>query len=104
MGDRTGRDHGWTANVAAAISREFGIPLDKKKKHTIEIVIDRVSIDPSDRARLTDSVEAAVKAGAGSIIVAVEGEPRERAYSEARACPSCGTYRGRQVIEGKEAP
>ncbi|HVR62198.1 MAG TPA: excinuclease ABC subunit UvrA, partial [Polyangia bacterium] len=64
--------------------------LDKKKKHTIEIVIDRVSIDPADRARLTDSVEAAVKAGGGSVIVAVEGEARERAYSEARACPDCG--------------
>ena len=64
--------------------------LDKKKKHTIEIVIDRVSIDAGDRARLTDSVEAAVKAGGGSVIVAVEGEPRERAYSEARACPNCG--------------
>ena len=64
--------------------------LDKKKKHTIEIVIDRVTIDPSDRARLTDSVEAAVKAGGGSILVAVDGEARERAYSQARACPSCG--------------
>src|SRR5258708_33837436 len=31
-GDRTGRDHGWTANVAAAISREDGIPLDKPGK------------------------------------------------------------------------
>ena len=40
--------------------------LDKKKKHTIEIVIDRVSIDAGDRARLTDSVETAVKAGGGS--------------------------------------
>jgi len=64
--------------------------LDKKKKHTIEIVIDRVSIDAGDRARLTDSVEAAVKVGGGSVLVAVEGETRERAYSEARACPSCG--------------
>jgi excinuclease ABC subunit A len=64
--------------------------LDKKKKHTIEIVIDRVTIDAGERARITDSVEAAVKAGAGSILVAVEGETRERAYSEARACPSCG--------------
>src|SRR6266700_7798639 len=64
--------------------------LDKKKKHTIEIVIDRVTIDASERARLTDSVEAAVKAGGGSILVAVEGEARERAYSQARACPSCG--------------
>ncbi|HVZ70828.1 MAG TPA: excinuclease ABC subunit UvrA [Polyangia bacterium] len=64
--------------------------LDKKKKHTIEIVIDRVTIDASDRARLTDSVETAVKAGGGSVLVAVEGESRERAYSEARACPDCG--------------
>src|SRR5207244_4398758 len=64
--------------------------LDKKKKHTIEIVIDRVTIDPADRARLTDSVESAVKVGGGSIIVAVDGEARERAYSEARACPDCG--------------
>ena len=64
--------------------------LDKKKKHTIEIVIDRVSIDAGDRARLTDSVETAVKVGGGSVLVAVEGEARERAYSEARACPDCG--------------
>ena len=64
--------------------------LDKKKKHTIEIVIDRLSIDAADRSRLTDSVETAVKVGAGSVLVAVEGETRERAYSESRACPNCG--------------
>src|ERR1700710_929779 len=64
--------------------------LDKKKKHTIEIVIDRVTIDAGDRARLHDSVEAAVKAGGGSILVAVEGETRERSYSQSRACPDCG--------------
>ncbi|HLK91839.1 MAG TPA: excinuclease ABC subunit UvrA, partial [Polyangia bacterium] len=64
--------------------------LDKKKKHTIEVVIDRVSIDAGDRARLTDSVETAVKVGGGSVLVAVEGEAHERAYSEARACPNCG--------------
>ena len=32
-GDRTGREHGWTANVAAAVSREFGIPMDKPWKN-----------------------------------------------------------------------
>ena len=64
--------------------------LDKKKKHTIEIVIDRVTIDPGERARISDSVETAVKVGGGSIVVAVEGEARERSYSEARACPNCG--------------
>src|SRR4029078_7906523 len=50
----------------------------------------RVTIDAGDRARLTDSVEAAVKAGGGSMLVAVEGVARERADSEARASPSCG--------------
>jgi len=64
--------------------------LDKKKKHTIEIVIDRITIDPAERARISDSVETAVKVGAGSILVAVDGEAQERAYSEARACPKCG--------------
>jgi excinuclease ABC subunit A len=64
--------------------------LDKKKKHNIQIVVDRVTIDPESRPRLTDSVETAVKAGGGAMIAAVEGEERERAYSEARACPSCG--------------
>jgi excinuclease ABC subunit A len=64
--------------------------LDKKKKHTIEIVVDRVTIDPAERARISDSVETAVKVGGGSILVAVDGEAQERAYSEARACPSCG--------------
>ena len=59
--------------------------LDKKKKHTIEIVIDRVSIDAGDRARLTDSVEAAVKAGGGSVLVAVEGgDARARVQRGAR--------------------
>ena len=66
--------------------------LDKKKKHTIELVIDRVSIDAGDRARLTDSVETArARAAAGSVLVAVEGETRERAYSEARACPTAAS-------------
>ena len=64
--------------------------LDKKKKHTVQIVVDRLTIDPESRPRLTDSVETAVKAGGGAMIALVEGEERERAYSEARACPSCG--------------
>ena len=64
--------------------------LDKKKKHTIEIVIDRITIDNAERARITDSVETAVKVGGGSILVAVDGEAQERSYSQARACPNCG--------------
>jgi excinuclease ABC subunit A len=64
--------------------------LEKQKKHTIEIVVDRVSLEPTGRARLTDSVETAVRAGGGKLRVLVEGEERPREYSEERACPRCG--------------
>jgi excinuclease ABC subunit A len=64
--------------------------LDKKKKHTLQIVVDRLAVSAADRARLTDSVETALKGGGGSVLALVEGEERERAYSESRACPDCG--------------
>jgi excinuclease ABC subunit A len=64
--------------------------LEKLKKHTIEIVVDRVTIDPADRARVTDSVETAVRAGGGKLRVLVDGADRPHDYSEERACPKCG--------------
>ncbi len=64
--------------------------LEKLKKHTIELVIDRLTLQPAERARLTDSVETALKAAAGQLRVLVDGEERPRAYSEARGCPRCG--------------
>jgi excinuclease ABC subunit A len=64
--------------------------LDKKKKHTVQIVVDRLTLDVVDRARLSDSIETTLRAGGGTLLVAVEGEERERAYSEERACPNCG--------------
>ncbi len=64
--------------------------LEKLKKHTIELVIDRVTLGPSERARLTDSVETALRAAKGQLRVLVDGEERPRAYSEARGCPKCG--------------
>jgi excinuclease ABC subunit A len=76
--------------------------LEKQKKHTIEIVVDRVTLGGAraaspappepvvDRARMTDSVETALRAGAGTLRVLVDGEERPREYAEARACPRCG--------------
>jgi excinuclease ABC subunit A len=64
--------------------------LEKQKKHTIELVIDRVVIKEENRARLTDSVETALNEGGGKIIVQVEGERAPRAYSRDNACPTCG--------------
>jgi excinuclease ABC subunit A len=64
--------------------------LEKLKKHSIELVIDRLTLGPSERARLTDSVETALRAAQGQLRVLVDGEERPRAYSEARGCPKCG--------------
>ncbi len=68
--------------------------LEKLKKHTIELVIDRLTLagadDKAARARLTDSVETSLRAGKGQLRVLVDGEERPRAYSEARGCPKCG--------------
>ncbi len=67
--------------------------LDKFKKHTIEAVIDRLIIGQSEKARIADSVETALKLGTGIVLVAViEGE--ERLYSEHFACVYCGVSLG----------
>src|SRR5688500_13479776 len=64
--------------------------LEKQKKHSIELVIDRLTINEKDRGRLTDSVETALREGKGKLIVDVAGEKIPRMYSEANACPKCG--------------
>ena len=63
--------------------------LDKQKRHTIELVVDRVTIG-GDRGRLTDSVETSLREGKGKIVVEVAGEKNPRRYSEDNACPTCG--------------
>ncbi|MDQ6691851.1 MAG: excinuclease ABC subunit UvrA, partial [Candidatus Dormibacteraeota bacterium] len=54
---------------------EEEIPLEKNKKHDIEVVVDRVVLGPDQRTRLVDSLETAVRLGQGSVILApVDGE------------------------------
>jgi excinuclease ABC subunit A len=65
------------------------VTLDKKSKHDIDIVVDRIKIDPESRARLTDSVETALREGEGKL-VALNSKDEETAYSEKSACPKCG--------------
>ncbi|MCW5804406.1 MAG: excinuclease ABC subunit UvrA [Deltaproteobacteria bacterium] len=64
--------------------------LEKQKKHSIELVIDRVTINRADRGRLTDSVETALREGKGKLMVEVAGEKVPRMYSESNACPKDG--------------
>jgi excinuclease ABC subunit A len=65
------------------------VTLDKKSKHDIDIVIDRVKLEPAARPRLTDSVEAALREGEGKL-VALHGKEEETTFSEKCACPKCG--------------
>src|SRR6516162_1072876 len=65
------------------------IKLDKRKNHTIEVVVDRLLVKPGIEGRLATSVGSAMKLAEGLVQVAVvDGE--EKLYSSKLACPECG--------------
>src|SRR5205085_5657992 len=71
-------------------SLEEDIPLDKRKNHTIEVVVDRLLVKPGIEKRLEASIDTATKLANGLVIIAiVNGE--ERLYSQKLACTECGT-------------
>jgi len=71
-------------------------PLDKKRKHEIEAVVDRLVIKRDLQTRLTDSIETALKLGNGIVVVSREenGEWKDELYSELYACVHCGVSYG----------
>src|SRR6266852_7053907 len=66
------------------------IPLDKNKKHDIQVVVDRIVIGPDQRTRLVESIETAARLGSGLVIIAPE-KGEEIQMSMAFACPYDGT-------------
>ena len=83
--------HGFTrARVDGdLVSLEDDLQLDKRKNHTIEVVVDRLLVKPGIEHRLELSVALAMKLGGGLVLVAVvNGE--ETLYSSVLACPDCG--------------
>jgi excinuclease ABC subunit A len=72
------------------------IPLDKKRKHTIEVVVDRLVMKPDIRKRLADSVETTLRLSSGIVTALLDPSSssgqaqRELTYSEAFACVYCG--------------
>jgi excinuclease ABC subunit A len=68
---------------------EEEIKLDKKKKHSIEVVVDRLVIKNGIQKRLTDSLETALKLGSGVVIVDRMGK-EDLVFSERFACQDCG--------------
>ncbi|MCJ8012693.1 excinuclease ABC subunit UvrA [Paenibacillus sp. KQZ6P-2] len=65
------------------------IELEKNKKHTIEVVVDRIVIKEGVEARLADSIETALKLSGGQLLVDVMGQEELR-FSSNFACPICG--------------
>ena len=67
------------------------VPLTKAKKHTIELVVDRIDPSKTELPHLTDSVETALREGGGNLIVApAKGDAAPLRFSQHRACPDCG--------------
>jgi excinuclease ABC subunit A len=71
------------------VSIDEPVPLDRRKNHTIEIVVDRLLLKGGIAQRLEQSVQTALKLTGGLVTIAVVGG-EERVYSEKLACPDCG--------------
>ena len=79
------------------VELEDSIKLDKQKKHTIEIVVDRIVLKSESRKRLADSVETALNHSNGTIVVLKRVNKTEDKFTEEEvffsqknACPDCG--------------
>jgi excinuclease ABC subunit A len=64
--------------------------LDKQKKHSIDITIDRIVVKPGIEKRLSDSIETALKVAGGLVVFAPEGA-NEETLSQNYSCSECGT-------------
>lgn len=63
--------------------------LDKNKKHTIQIVVDRIVVKPGIESRLSDSIQTALQKGEGNVTInVIDGE--DLTFSEHFSCPKCG--------------
>ena len=68
---------------------EDGMKVDRYKIHNIEIVVDRLVVNPDTRSRLSDSLEIALRFGEGIVIVDIHGE--DLLMSQKNSCPVCGS-------------
>ncbi len=66
------------------------VVLDKNKKHTIELVVDRLVIRDGQRRRLTDSIETACNHSGGLVVISLPDSGEELSFSQNYACEDCG--------------
>ncbi len=69
---------------------EGKIQLDKKKKHTIEIVVDRIKVSKKSRKRIAETVETALEVSGGNMIAVDIENDREYFFSQKNSCYDCG--------------
>jgi len=75
------------------VSLDDDIKLDKQKKHTIEIVVDRIVLSQEARKRLAESIETALSSSGGILMVNrqdSDGSQSDVLFSQKSACPDCG--------------
>ena len=72
------------------VSVDADVKLARNKKHDIEVVVDRLAVDPRGQRRLADSLETAVRLGGGLAVVDA-GSAGSSVFSQLYACPECGT-------------
>ncbi|MCI5485482.1 MAG: excinuclease ABC subunit UvrA [Clostridiales bacterium] len=63
---------------------------EKNKKHTIELIVDRLVLKEGIRRRLTDSIETACTHSAGLVTISIPGQEEELSFSQNYACEDCG--------------
>ena len=63
-------------------------PLDRQKWHNIEIVVDRINTNKSERSRIFEAIQTAINASKGDVMIS--SEKSERIFSQNNACPHCG--------------
>lgn len=68
----------------------YGLKLDRYKNHTVELVVDRMRVDPNDEARLRDAVESALKQGDGQLIILDPETEKGRYFSRHLMDPDSG--------------
>ncbi len=66
------------------------IPMEKNRKHTIEILVDRIAVKDSVRRRLSDSAETALSLSGGLLLAVLADSGEELSFSQNYACPDCG--------------
>jgi excinuclease ABC subunit A len=87
---------GFTRAVVDGTTIELADPptLDKQKKHTIDVVIDRLVVKEGIQQRLADSLETATRVSKGLVKILYQEDNREELMSQAYSCPDCGVSIG----------